>query len=156
MKSIFFDFDGTLRCSKGPYDFPVQPDDVEILPGRREKLARCRQLGYLLLGVSNQSAIHKGLLTTDVAVACFKRTNELLGQEIDFRFCPHQSQPVICKCRKPDTLLGLELIQKHNLDVTQCLFVGNADSDREFANRLGLRYFDATEFFTDQNDKMLV
>ena len=99
-KAILLDYDGTLRVSTGSEEWPTAISDVKVLPGRTEKLKEMVKQGYLLLGVSNQSAIAKGL-SEQVVRDCFEKTNDLLKHKIEYLFCPHRIPPVTCYCRKP-------------------------------------------------------
>lgn len=146
-KAILLDYDGTLRDTISGDKFPTKPSDIKILPNRRETLARYEKQGYKLLGVSNQSGVEKGVFTFDEAVACFEKTNELLDFKIDYKFCPHHSFPIRCFCRKPMPGLGVYFIEKYGLDPKQCIMVGNATSDKTFAERSGFQYQDAEVFF---------
>jgi len=147
--AYIFDYDGTLRDTKSGAKFPTDPDDVEILPGRKQKLAALASTGVHLLGVSNQSLIAKGELTDASAQACFDRTNELLGVDIDYCYCPHRVPPITCYSRKPQSGFGVHLIYKYKLDPTKVVFVGDQGTDKSFARRLGFSYFDEKVFFGD-------
>lgn len=146
-KAILLDYDGTLRDTISGDKFPTKPSDIKILPNRRETLARYEKQGYQLLGVSNQSGVEKGVFTFEEAVACFEKTNELLGFRIDYKFCPHHSFPIRCYCRKPMCGLGVYFIEKYGLKPSDCIMVGNATSDKTFAERSGFQYQDAEVFF---------
>lgn len=146
-KALILDYDDTLRTSTGIKQYPINPSDIQILPNRKEKIQKYKDDGYLLLGVSNQSGIHKGILSYDDAVACFEKTNELLGFDIHYTFCPHQSNPPVCFCRKPQSSNGVYLINKYKLNPSQCIFVGDQTSDKTFANRVGFKYYDVSDFF---------
>jgi len=146
-KALILDYDGTLRETKSGNNYPLKEDDIVILPNREQVLARFKEKGYVLAGVSNQSGIHKGLLTADQAKNCFEHTNRLLKQQIDFRFCPHASGPISCWCRKPMTGLGVEFIEKYKLNPTDCIFVGDLGTDKSFAHRCGFKYYDSSDFF---------
>ncbi len=148
-KAVIFDYDGTLRVSKSGEKFPQSPDDVEILPNRSEVLRKYQQDGYLLLGVSNQSGIGKGVLTSAQAIACFERTNELLGVKIDYRFCPHGTFPVRCYCHKPMIGFGVEFIEQYKLNPAQTIMVGDMTKDETFAKRCGFQYANSAEFFKE-------
>jgi len=153
-RAIFLDYDDTVRRSTGAKVWPEDPSEVEILPGRKEKLRQCRRDGYILLGASNQSAcaksVAKGGITLETASACFERTNHLLGfaRDLDYMFCPHRIPPVTCYCRKPSSGMGAYFILKYKLDPAQCIMVGDQTSDRTFATRCGFQYQDAEEFFS--------
>jgi histidinol-phosphate phosphatase family protein len=146
-KALLLDYDGTLRKTKSGDKYPKHPDDIEILPGRREVLERYRRDGYKLLGVSNQGDVARGKLTMTEAEECFKRTNELLGIPIEVAFCPHNPAPISCYCRKPMPGLAIAYIEKYKLDRRETIMVGDMTSDKTFASRAGIRYVDAAELF---------
>lgn len=147
-KALILDYDGTLReCINGNDKYPVLKEQIEMKPGRKAILQAYKDKGYLLLGCSNQSGIAKGELTYDKAVELFDYTNQQLGLDIEYRFCPHQSAPISCYCRKPQCGLGIEFILKHKLKRQDCLFVGDMTTDRTFAARCGFQYADQADFF---------
>lgn len=145
-KAVILDYDDTLRRSTGDKQWPEDPSEVEILPGRKEKLDQLKEDGYILLGASNQSAVAKGL-SLETADACFQRTNELLGHKIEYKFCPHRIPPVSCYCRKPHPGLGAWFIWKYQLNPADCIMVGDQTSDKTFAKRCGFQYQDEKDFF---------
>lgn len=149
-KALILDYDGTLRETISGNIYPLTPDDIKILPNRSEVLADYKKQGYVLLGVSNQSGIHKGVMTEAESRACFERTNEMLGHSIDFRFCPHASGPISCYCRKPCVGFGAEYIEKYKLNPAKCIFVGDLGTDKSFAQRCGFKYYDAEQFFAEK------
>ncbi len=148
-KALILDYDGTLRKTITGKFFPTDPRDIQILPGRGEILRKYESMGYKLLGVSNQSGIAKGALTTERAKECFAYTNRMLGVEIDVEFCSH-SHDANCYCRKPMCGLGVVLMERYKLDPNECIFVGDLDSDRQFAMNCGFQYKDARSFFPEQ------
>ena len=147
-KAVIVDYDGTLReCINGNDKYPVNKDQIEIKPGRTQVLEAWRKKGYLLLGASNQSGIAKGLVADDVVKGLFDYTNQQLGIDIEYRYCPHQSAPISCYCRKPMPGMGVEFILKHKLNRKECIFVGDMTTDKTFAQRCGFQYVDQAEFF---------
>lgn len=147
-KAVIVDYDGTLReCIGGNEKFPVSEEQIEMKPGRKAVLQSYLNKGYKLLGVSNQSGVAKGELTHDKAVELFEHTNKLLGLDIEYQFCPHQSAPISCYCRKPMPGLGVDFIIKHKLNRKECIFVGDMTTDKTFAARCGFQYVDQAEFF---------
>ncbi|HEY7700625.1 MAG TPA: aldo/keto reductase, partial [Vicinamibacteria bacterium] len=119
-RGLFFEYDGVVRKKR-----PTHPDQVEVLPGRREALSRFAAEGFRLLGVSYQPDVPE-----EVARACFQRTNEILGLEIEVEFCPHGGGPPICWCRKPLPGLGVLLIERHGLDPARSLLIESSTGDR--------------------------
>ena len=147
-KGLLLDVDGTLRRTRSGEIFPRGPEDVELLPGRREVLRRFVDEGYRLFFVSNQSGVASGTLTAAAAEAAFARTIELLDLPVaEVMYCPHPAFPVGCFCRKPLPGLGVSLIQRHRLAREHLIMVGDMDSDQDFARALGIRYVDAAKFF---------
>lgn len=147
-KAIIVDYDGTLReCINGNDKYPLEENQVEIKAGRAAILDDYRKRGYLLLGISNQSGVAKGELTHDKAVDLFNHTNRLLNVDIEFQFCPHQSAPISCYCRKPMTGLFVQFMLKHKLNRKDCIYVGDMTTDKTMATRAGIQYVDQADFF---------
>lgn len=147
-KALIVDYDGTLReCIGGNEKFPVSKDQIEIKAGRTKVLKAYKDKGYILLGISNQSGVAKGELSEQTAIELFEHTNKELGIDIEYRFCPHQSAPISCYCRKPMPGIGVEFIMKHKLNRKECIFVGDMTTDETFAKRAGFQYIDQAEFF---------
>ncbi len=147
-KALIVDYDGTLReCINGNDKYPVTKEQVEIKPNRTKILQAYKDKGYLLLGISNQSGIAKGLVSEQTVRELFDYTNRQLGIDIEYRFCPHQSAPISCYCRKPMPGVGVEFILKHKLNAKECYFVGDMTTDKTFAHRCGFQYVDQAEFF---------
>lgn len=147
-KAVIVDYDGTLReCINGNDKYPVIKEQIEMKPNRKQVLQSYKDKGYLLLGVSNQSGVAKGELTYDKAKELFDYTNQQLGLDIEYRFCPHQSAPISCYCRKPQVGIGVEFIIKHQLNRKECYMIGDMKTDETFSNRCGFQYIDQAEFF---------
>jgi HAD superfamily hydrolase (TIGR01662 family) len=147
-KALILDYDGTLReCIGGNEKYPISEEQIEIKPKRAEVLQDYKDKGYILLGCSNQSGIAKGDLTQEKCQQLFDHTNKLLGHDIPVSFCPHQSAPPVCYCRKPQVGHGVEFINKYKLNRKDCIFVGDYTSDKTFATRCGFQYVDQAEFF---------
>jgi HAD superfamily hydrolase (TIGR01662 family) len=147
-RALFLDVDGTLRTSRAGEKYPLGPDDVALLPGRAEVLARWHAAGWLLFFVSNQSGVASGKVTVEAVTAAFARTAELLGLPVaETAFCPHPAFPVGCFCRKPMPGLGVWLLDRHGLEPEDVVMVGDLGSDAEFAAGLGLRFVNAAAFF---------
>ena len=79
--------------------------------------------------------------------ALFARMRKLLGVDIEVEYCPHPAGPPVCWCRKPLPGLGVVFIERHQLDPTQCVYVGSGAQDPGFARKLGFQYREAQNFF---------
>jgi HAD superfamily hydrolase (TIGR01662 family) len=146
-KALILDYDGTLRKTKSGDKYPTSITDIEALPQRAEVLQQYAKDGWLLLGASNQSGVAKNKPSRQMAIDCFKKTNELLGVDIEFEFCPHAAGAINCWCRKPMPGIGIYFVEKYKLDKKKTYMIGDMTSDKTFASRVGIEYKDADEFF---------
>lgn len=147
-KALILDYDGCLReCIGGNEKYPLIESQIEIKPNRSPAIQSYLDKGYKLLGISNQSGVAKGELTYEKASQLFDYTNKLLGFDIEYKFCPHQSAPISCYCRKPQTGLFIYFMMKYKLDRKNCIFVGDMTTDRTAATRFGCQYVDQADFF---------
>ncbi|MDP7068216.1 MAG: HAD-IIIA family hydrolase, partial [Acidimicrobiales bacterium] len=74
-KAVFLDRDGTIIRDVG---YLRNPSEVTLLPGSSEALSRMSAAGYMLILVSNQSGIGRGLITQDQADRVHRRFEDLL------------------------------------------------------------------------------
>jgi D-glycero-D-manno-heptose 1,7-bisphosphate phosphatase len=62
----------------------------------------------------------------------------------DYYYCYHHPGGIVpeytqkCRCRKPGTLFIEQAIEKYDLDVLQCYFIGDQDTDIECGNSMGI------------------
>lgn len=146
-KAIILDYDGTLRTTKSGAKSPLLPSDIRILDGRKEFLRRKQNEGWILLGVSNQPELATGSLSDKEVRECFNATNDMLGVDIHYTYCPHPAGVPQCYCRKPMPGLGVFLVEKYKLDPGRCISVGDTQTDRIFADRCGFKFAWADKFF---------
>src|SRR5216117_3925820 len=130
-RAVFLDRDGTIVEDPG---FLHQPGKVRLLPGAGEAIHQLNQAGWLVITVSNQSGIARGLYDAAAYQAVQRRLDELLAAH-DARldgayFCPHHPEFTgPCECRKPGLLLFREAQAALGLDLTRCCWVGDRLSD---------------------------
>ena len=138
-RAVFLDRDNTLIYDPG---FIHEPEKVRLLNGVPEGLKLLKEAGFLLIVVSNQSGIGRGLFKEENFWAVNRRLNELLkphGVQIDdFLFCPHAPWEG-CSCRKPSPKLLLEAASKWNVELQESFMVGDRESDFEAGVLAGCR-----------------
>ena len=140
---MFLDRDGTILDDPG---FLHEPGEVKLLAGAGEAIKRLNDSGYLVVVVSNQSGIARGLYTVADYEAVQRRLGELLaafGAHLDASyFCPHHPQfpgtpgAPTCDCRKPGLLLFREAADALDIDFTRSWWVGDRLSDVQPARLL--------------------
>jgi histidinol-phosphate phosphatase family protein len=139
--AVFLDRDGTII-----HDATYIRDSAEavILPGAAAAIAQLNASGVLVIVVTNQSGIARGLLTEADYDAVRERVDELLaaqGAHVDATYvCPHHPDYTgPCDCRKPATLLYRRAAAEHGLDLVQSVYIGDRWRDVAPALELGGR-----------------
>lgn len=117
---------------------------LKILPGVTSGLYCLIKNGYKLIMISNQD----GLGTTsfpknDFEIVQNKLLKILSNYKIEFEqifICPHFAEDN-CTCRKPKTGLVDKFFKENNIDWQNSFYCGDRESDYQFANNIGLKYF---------------
>lgn len=139
-KAVFLDRDGIINREKGNYTF--REEDFEILPGVGGFLAKLKKKGYLLIIISNQSGIAKGIYAHADTERLHGRLQEYLaplGAQIDeFYYCPHHPVHGLCLCRKPGSLLLEKAMARFEIDPQQSFFIGDMERDMEAGKGAGV------------------
>lgn len=117
---------------------PRSPDDIDVVPFARERIAAFAAAGYVVAGTTWLTPT-----SVDAPLA------QLLGVPIVVARCTHPAGPPICWCRKPLPGLALALAHAHGLDLAHSVHVGRGPADRGFASRAGMRYADVADGFPD-------
>lgn len=139
-RAAFLDRDGTLIADPG---YLGDPAGVVVLPGTAAAIAALREAGYLVVVVSNQSGVARGLFPASAVHAVNRRMAELLRAEdpraeIDaVYFCPHGPDDG-CACRKPLPGLFLQAARELSIDLAASLSVGDAERDVAAARAAGI------------------
>ena len=130
-KAVFLDRDGTLIVDA---DYLSDPNKVELIPDTAEPLRELRRKGYLLIIITNQSGIARGMFTENVMNAVNRKVCELFRAEgvefDDILFCPHAPEDN-CECRKPSPKLIEDAAKKFNIDLAKSAMIGDKVSDAE-------------------------
>ena len=134
-KAIFLDRDGTINVEK---DYIYKSEDLIFEEGTIEALKTFKNLGYILIVVSNQSGIARGYFTEEDLNIFNNNMNEILkknGVEItEFYCCPHHPDGIgeykkVCECRKPNNKMIEDAIKKYNIDREKSYMIGDKTSD---------------------------
>jgi D-glycero-D-manno-heptose 1,7-bisphosphate phosphatase len=133
--AVFFDRDGTLIYDKV---YLNDPQGVEFIPGAMECLKALKNAGFLLIVVTNQSGIARGLVQEENLHKIHERMQELAKphgfQFDDFFFSPHAADSDH-PTRKPNAGMLEEAIKKHHIDRGRSWMVGDKMIDVEAGHR---------------------
>jgi D-glycero-D-manno-heptose 1,7-bisphosphate phosphatase len=135
--AVFLDRDGVLIED---VDALRSPDGVRLLPGAADATTRLRAAGFMLVMVTNQPVVARGLCTLeDVARVHdeLDRRLQLAGSApLDARYvCPHHpdaDDPAYreaCDCRKPRPGMLRRAAAELGLDLERSYMVGDRPSD---------------------------
>ncbi len=139
-KAVFFDRDGTL-CRDAHY--LNRMEDFEPFPGLSE-LRKLKEAGFLLIGITNQSGIARGIVERSFVGKINRIFVERYGFD-DFFYCPHHPDEH-CACRKPSTGMLMKARKKYGIDLKESIVVGDKESDMELAERTGAKCIDVRDF----------
>lgn len=125
--AAFIDRDGTVIYERGDLG---RPEGVELLPGAAEALRRLKDAGLLLVLVTNQSGIARGLFSEEDFYAVQDRMIEMLEEEDveldNVYYCPHHpdvGEP--CGCRKPADGLYRQAEREMAIDLSRSFYIGD-------------------------------
>ncbi|MBI4509587.1 MAG: HAD family hydrolase [Deltaproteobacteria bacterium] len=146
-KAVFLDRDGVLVEDVG---LLARPEDIRVLAGAAEALAKLRQAGYLLVVISNQASVARGILSEAAACELHEHVQWELracgAPHLDgFYFCPHHPHANLpeyrraCDCRKPRPGLILRASTERDVDPSTSFMVGDRLTDVWAGARAGCR-----------------
>ncbi|MDF7674117.1 HAD family hydrolase [Acetobacteraceae bacterium ESL0709] len=138
--AVFLDRDGVLNVDT---HYPHRPEDLIMMGGAAEALAFLKSCGYLLIVVSNQSGVARGLFSEgqvrDFNALLQARLAEKGGAVDGFYYCPYHPQAVIerYRCdhpdRKPRPGMILKAIEAYGIDPACSFLIGDRETDMEAA-----------------------
>lgn len=137
-KVVFLDRDGVIN--RDSPDYIKSWSEFEFLPGSLEALKQLTLNGFTIIVVTNQSVIHRNMVTAktlDTIHAKMKEAVQSNGGEIkDVFFCPHIPEDR-CDCRKPNPGLIYKAKKRYRIDLETSIMVGDSAKDIECARNAG-------------------
>jgi D-glycero-D-manno-heptose 1,7-bisphosphate phosphatase len=138
-RAVFLDRDGTLIEEK---EYLSRPEQVVILPGVPQALAKLRRAGYLLIIVSNQAGVGRGYFTeADVHAVHQYLAAELARDGVAFDkiyFAPEApDQPRVG--RKPSPKFLFDARNEFSLDLGASYMIGDKLLDLECGWNAGVK-----------------
>lgn len=147
--AVFLDRDGVLIEDSG---YPHREDQLIMMPGAAEAVRRLNTMGYVVIVVTNQSGVGRGLFSEDqmhAFNALIVRRLAAKGARIQAVYaCPfhneardpayfHPDHPD----RKPNPGMILKAAADHGIDLKRAFMIGDQPSDIEAARRAGIPGF---------------
>jgi D,D-heptose 1,7-bisphosphate phosphatase len=144
-RAVLFDRDGTLNRDSG---YTHRPEQLEWMPGAIEAIRKCNDAGQLVIVVSNQAGVARGLYAeADVHRFHAQMQNQLRahGAHIDaFYYCPHHGGGTIAEYthdNHPDRKPNAGMLRRALLEwsVRDALMLGDTEADVAAGNAAGVK-----------------
>jgi D-glycero-D-manno-heptose 1,7-bisphosphate phosphatase len=141
-KAIFLDRDGVInRKGSGYYIF--RQEEFFLNRGVTDSLKYFISKGYLLIIITNQGGIARGIFTTSHLEKLHSYMNQLLKANdivlTDIFYCPHHPTVSPCLCRKPGTLLFEQAIAMYDIDAEASFMIGDSEIDIQAAEKMHIK-----------------
>jgi D-glycero-D-manno-heptose 1,7-bisphosphate phosphatase len=144
-KAAFIDRDGVINVDSG---FVYRIEDFVFLRGAIEALRQLQAAGYVLVVMTNQSGIARGLYTE----ADYWRLTDYMRAQLSgagvhlsaVEHCPHLPDAVIedyrqdCSCRKPRPGMLHRAAMALNIDLSASILVGDRATDIQAGRSAGV------------------
>jgi D-glycero-D-manno-heptose 1,7-bisphosphate phosphatase len=141
-RAAFLDRDGVINRKAREGEYITRWEDLEILPGVAEAIAKLNQTGFRVIVVSNQRCVAKGLITIPELESLHEKLRGVLasvGATIDaVYYCPHEKLPV-CRCRKPATGMLVDAARDHKIGLNVSWMIGDSQADMDAGRTVGCK-----------------
>ncbi len=154
-RAVFLDRDGVLnrtiiRNGK-PYP-PASVDELEIMPGVVDGLQRLKEANFVLIVVSNQPDVRRGITSRSTVEDINNSLAKLLP--IDrFKICYHDNSDV-CDCRKPNPGMLIAGAGDFDIDMASSYMVGDRWKDMEAGISAGCRTIFIEQGYNEKQPKV--
>lgn len=140
--AVFLDRDGVINKAIIREGQPYPPQDMselEILPGVVEALEKFHAANYLLIVITNQPDVARGVVNREAV----EQINDYLSSTLpldDFITCYHDDLDG-CSCRKPLPGALIHAANHYVINLAKSFMVGDRWRDVEAGKRAGCKTF---------------
>jgi len=139
-RAVFLDRDGVITRAPvrdGIAHAPVTPDEMEMDAEAPAALARLKASGFLLIVVTNQPDVARGIIRREDVETMHAMLSAALPLDAFF-VCYHDNADA-CDCRKPQPGMLLQAAAAHGIDLAQSCMVGDRWRDIDAGAAAGCR-----------------
>lgn len=143
--AVFLDCDGVINIDHG---YVHDEHDFEYIDGVFEAAKAFKDMGYLLVLVTNQSGIARGMFSEDRFLSLTQWMDWNFvdnGVELDgIYYCPHHAEHGIgdykqdCECRKPKPGMFISARDFLKIDMANSVMIGDKAEDMMAAEAAGV------------------
>jgi D-glycero-D-manno-heptose 1,7-bisphosphate phosphatase len=131
-KILLIDRDGVINQRAGKGHYITDPDRFILIEDTITTLAMLAEEKFEFIIISNQAGVGKGIFSAQQLDLVTQKMLSLLAEKdipiLDVFYCMHDYDDG-CACRKPRPGMILAAAQKHDIDLNQCLFIGDDPRD---------------------------
>ncbi len=137
-KAVFLDRDGVINEVSLDKEFYYKKEDIKIISGVETAIKNLKEKGYVIVVITNQPVIARGLASLQEIEQINDSINKLLGGLIDkFYICPHHPEMhadvpeyakhyrIACECRKPLPGMVNTAVKELKISIEKSWFVGD-------------------------------
>jgi D-glycero-D-manno-heptose 1,7-bisphosphate phosphatase len=132
MSAIFLDRDGVVIRKAPDGEYVTDWCEVEFLQGSSEAIAAFCRFGYKVIIVTNQRGVATGKIELPKLKEIHAKMKDVInkcgGNVSGIYICPHDISEG-CACRKPKAGMLLRAAADHQLRLSECWMVGDAETD---------------------------
>ena len=163
--ALCLDFDGTIRRSKSGATFINDVSDIELMPRVEKLIWRYREMGYVILGISNQAGVAHGFKLPIEVEKEMDATLKLFSvnpfhiikwayHDGNGKVEPYCHRSLL---RKPDIgMLAIMEMEAYNegivIDWDKSLFVGDRPEDEQCAKNAGIPFRHIDSFLNEPHE----
>lgn len=136
-KAVFLDRDGVINEDTG---YPHAPDQIRFKPGIFEFCSAILEKGYMIIVVTNQAGVAKGLFTEQDVMSLHEWMLQEFSQRgveiAGFYYCPYHKYAELAEyrrdsdCRKPNPGMILQAARDLDIDISRSVMIGDKPTDR--------------------------
>lgn len=151
-KTVFLDRDGILI---NKVDYLSDPSQIHLLPGVAGGIKRLNADNTVLIVVTNQPVIARGMATIKDVKLINNTLVTMLNRKKDYinaiYFCPHHPEThhpdippsamkyrVKCECRKPKLAMLRKAVEDFNINLEKAFVIGDTIRDIKAGENLGI------------------
>jgi histidinol-phosphate phosphatase family protein len=144
---VFLDRDGVINMKPPPGGYLRDASEFRLAPHIADWIRLFRALGFLVIVVTNQRGVARGITKPDGLEEIHRTMKADLaraGARVDDIFvCPHDNDE--CDCRKPKPGLIEQARARWDIDLSRSVMIGDSDVDRQLAANSGLKFVQVDE-----------
>ncbi len=136
--TVFLDRDGVINVDSPEYI--KNPEEFNFIENSLQAFKLLNDNALKIIVITNQAMIGRNISTEASLKAIFEKMEKGIrkagGDILDIVYCPHHPDDG-CDCRKPKPGMILSAAEKHGIDLTASVMIGDSAKDIECGKTAG-------------------